>query len=518
MLTSDDGPAGRSLAEAFAEAAEHSPTTPLIAASAVRPGEHRLADLHDAGRRFGAHLRRLGIEPGDFVAVQLPAWAEWVVAAIGIAHAGAVILPIVSIYAAQEMRFILGQVGARAIVTPDRWRGTEYAKLVSEVANEAPGLIHIVIGHAVSGALAWGDMVAPIQIDQPETRGPDDLAMVIYTSGTTSDPKGVRHSNRTILSELAAQSQARRGSQGEFAFCPWPPGHVAGALQMMRHAAEALPLLLQDQWDPAEAARLIDEYAVTSASFTPFHLTGLLDAADRDGRSLQTLTNCLVGAAPVPGGLIARCASRGLRTYRSYGSTEHPTVTTGHADDPVAKRLTTEGRAMSGCELRFVDDRGFDVADGNEGELVVRGPELFLGYVDDSLDREAFLDGGWFRTGDIGRVDEDGFLLITDRKKDIIIRGGENISSREVEEVLLSHPSVAEAAVVAAADERMGEVVCAYVVTGARSSLSIDQVRDHFRLVGVARQKTPEKLVIVPELPRNASGKVLKQELRRRSR
>jgi non-ribosomal peptide synthetase component E (peptide arylation enzyme) len=165
--------------------------------------------------------------------------------------------------------------------------------------------------------------------------------------------------------------------------------------------------------------------------------------------------------------------------------------------------------------MRFVDDDGNDVPPGEDGEICTRGPELFMGYLDPILNAAAFLPGGWYRTGDIGRTDADGYLLITDRKKDIIIRGGENISSKEVEAVLLSHPAVVDVAAVAAPDERMGEVVRACVVLAPGTSLTLDDVRGHFAGAGIARQKTPERLSILPELPRNASGKVLKHELRR---
>ena len=190
-------------------------------------------------------------------------------------------------------------------------------------------------------------------------------------------------------------------------------------------------------------------------------------------------------------------------------------MTSGVVDDPLDKQLHTEGRPIAGVELRFVDEDGVDVPPGADGEICTRGPELFGGYLDPALNADAFLAGGWFRTGDIGRLDAEGYLLITDRKKDIIIRGGENISSKEVEALLLAHPAVADAAAVAAPDDRMGEIVRACVVLKPGAALTLDAVRTHFFASGIARQKTPERLSIMTELPRNASGKVLKHELRR---
>ncbi|WEK42405.1 MAG: AMP-binding protein [Candidatus Sphingomonas colombiensis] len=510
--------ADRTLIDAFLDGVSRRPDAELVVHSAMRPATSRLADVVASGIRFAAGLRARGVGPGDIVAVQLPAWSEWLVACVGIAHIGAVMLPIVSIYGAKEIGFILRQSGAKLLVTPDRWRDAEYGDVLA-ACGELPGLSsHVVIGDNVPvGAIGWDDMLAHDDGAPPTAGDPDDLAMLVYTSGTTADPKGVCHSSRTLLSELAAVSHARRRIV-ETNFSPWPPGHVAGACTMMRYLAQGKKLVLMDQWDAADAAMLIERHQISASSFTPFHLNGILDAADRDGRDLSSLASCLVGAAPVPPTLIERCATRGLATFRCYGSSEHPTVTTGDPDDAMAKRLTTEGRLMIGSEMRFVDDEGSEVPAGVDGEIVTRGPELFTGYFDTQLNAAAMLPGGWYRTGDIGHLDADGFLVISDRKKDIIIRGGENISSREVEDILLADPAIADAAVVAFPDERMGEIVCAYVVARVDADVTLASVRSFFAASGVAKQKTPERIVCVGELPRNNMGKVLKHELRARAR
>lgn len=513
MFSAIEDPA-RTLAEAFATGAAQKPESRLIVCSQTRPVDISLKEVLERGRRFGEHLRARGVVPGDVVAVQLPAWAEWMVACVGIAHAGAVMLPIVVIYGAKELDFILRQSGARLIVTPDRWRKADYAEVMREVGPLPDFIGHVVVGEAAAGTIGWDELEAPIEIGEPAERTPDDLALLVYTSGTTADPKGVKHSARTLLSEMHAIAEARRALTSEVSLSPWPPGHVAGAGQMMRYLAHGVPLVAMDQWNPAEAAMLIEKHRVAASSFTPFHLSGLIDAAERDGRDLTSLVSCLVGAAPVPPSLIERCAAQGLRTFRSYGSSEHPTLTTGFPDDALEKRLTTEGRLMWRSEVRFVDDDGHDVPNGEAGEIVTRGPELFLGYFDESLNAKAFLPGGWYRTGDIGHLDEDGYLKITDRKKDIIIRGGENISSREVEDLLFGHPDIAEAAVVAAPDERMGEVVRAYVMVKPGRTVTLEDIRAHFAQAGIAKQKTPEQLVVVDDMPRNSTGKVLKHALR----
>jgi len=496
------------LISAFIAAAKARPDAKVVFTSETRAGEDALGAILAAGRRAGARLASMGVGAGDIVAVMLPNWREWLVSCVASQQAGAVMLPIVSIYGAKELGFILRQSRAKAIVTPSHWRNVDYAALIA-ACGELPDLNHhIMVGKAFAA------LEADIAVGTPPARSADDLAMLVYTSGTTADPKGVMHSSRGLLAELAVQAEARKDIADEVVLTPWPPGHVAGALGLLRFLAHGVTLVAMDQWDARVAAELTDRYKVTTSSGTPFHLSGIMDAADRDARDLTSLRNYVVGAAPVPPTLVERCVSQKLAVFHCYGSSEHPTVTSGVATDPLDKQLHTEGRVMAGTELRFVDDDGADAPTGAEGEIATRGPELFIGYLDPALNAAAFLPGGWYRTGDIGRLDEDGYLLITDRKKDIIIRGGENISSREVEDLLLRHLAVADVAVIAAKDERMGEVVMACIVPKPGANITLEDIREHFLTAGVARQKTPERLAVLDALPRNASGKVLKHELR----
>jgi non-ribosomal peptide synthetase component E (peptide arylation enzyme) len=215
----------------------------------------------------------------------------------------------------------------------------------------------------------------------------------------------------------------------------------------------------------------------------------------------------------VPPALVERAEAAGIVTWRSYGSTEHPAIASGTPDDPRDKRIYTDGRPTVGNQVRLVDEHGRNVAQGEEGEIVAIGPRRFVGYQDGVDDEEAFLDDTWFRTGDLARFDSDGYLVVTDRIKDIIIRGGENISAREVEDVLATHPAVREVAVCAAPDEAFGESVAAFVIAG-RDGPSLDELIEHARSAGLAPHKLPTRLVIVDELPRTAAGKVRKRALR----
>ena len=497
-----------SLIEAFVAAGESVPDARLTVASGVRPASARLADVIAAGRRMGTRMMETGVRPGDVVGVMLPNWREWLVAAVATAQAGAVLLPIVTIYGEKELGFILGQSQATWLFTPQHWRGVDFAKMVAECGVQKHLYRHVTLGPDFDALESEGDISPFAQ------RTADDLAVLVYTSGTTADPKGVMHSARTLLSELDSVKDMRAAIEKDAIISPWPPGHVAGVISMFRFLALGTTLVLMDQWDAAQAAELVEKHQITSSSGTPFHLSGMIDSADRDGRDLSSLRQYLVGAAPVPPSLVERCKALGLAVFHCYGSSEHPTVTSGRPEDPLDKQLNTEGRAIPGSEMRFVDDDGQEVPPGVDGEICTRGPELFLGYLDASLNDAAFLPDGWYRTGDIGRLDGEGYLLITDRKKDIIIRGGENISSKEVEALLLTHPAVADVAVVAAPDDRMGEVVRACVVLAPGAGLTLDEVFNHFARAGIAKQKTPERLTVLKELPRNASGKVLKHVLR----
>ena len=501
---------------AFAAAAEKHPEA-LIRFHSPDSGERvmTLADIYRKGCRVGRALQSRGIGKGDVVAAMLPGRPEWLTAFVGASYAGAVFMPVSTIYKTRELSFILRQSSASVIVTPTIYRGVDYGRLLADCGH-LPALKHrFVTDPSIPDSWHALERSASVRPAPTETSG-DDIAFMVFTSGTTSAPKGVLHSASTLLGEIEAQKAARADISNETILCPWPPGHVAGALQMLRFLVSGTPLIVMEKWDAADAARLIEAYKATTSSGTPFHMAGLLDAAQAGGRSLSSLQSYVLGAAPVPAALVQACEDRGIVTVHSYGSSEHPTVTMAANDDPLEKRLHTEGRPMRGNEIRIVDEDGEDLPDGEAGEILTRGPERFLGYLDKDLDKEALLPGGWYRTGDIGRLDEDGFLLITDRKKDIIIRGGENISSRDVEDVARSMPGIRDAAAVAVPDDRLGERIKLFVEMEGSEPLTLDAMQVHYRVQGVASQKIPEFLEVIETLPRNDNGKVLKAELRKR--
>ena len=392
---------------------------------------------------------------------------------------------------------------------------------VSDRTGQLPRLV--VIGDDVRpGEVPWAALANQRPLEQSPRRTADDDCLVVYTSGTTGDPKGVRHTTTTLLAEVetvaAASEWGLGGPEPVVHLAAFPAGHMAGVSGLLRTMLLGISTVVMDRWDAALAAELIERHRVTATSGAPFFLASLLDAAERDGRDLTSLGSYLVGAGSVPRSLVERADAAGIPVFRSYGATEHPTVTLGRPSDTLAQRAGTDGVPTPGTEVRIVDDAGRDVGPGVDGEVLTRGPERFVGYTDPSLDAEVLLNGGWYRTGDIGRLDTSGRLTITDRLKDLIVRGGENIASKEVEDVLTTHPDVVEVAAVGRPDERYGERVAVFVRLRPGARLDVDDVATHFATAGIARQKTPEHVVAVDELPRTASGKVRKDLLRARLR
>ncbi len=502
------------IGDAIVEGARQYPDKLVKVHSAIRPDTTTRADLYAESRRLAAGLIGLGVRPGDVVALQLPNWRECLAAHAGIWLAGAVVLPIVPIYGPAEVAFIARQSGARALILAREIRNRDAAGTLTAVA-ELPGLEHrILVGDPLPGTTPYTDLAAtPAGDVAPAATDTGRRALLVYTSGTTAEPKGVQHSHAGMLGEIRAMDEMRGSSGDMTTLSVFPSGHIAGTLGILRVFCGGSATIAMDAWDPVAAARLIDEYSVTASGGAPIHLSGILDVAEREGLDLSSMTEYVTGAAGVAGSLIRRADGFGVGAFRCYGSSEHPTISSGLPTDPLDKRADTDGRICPGTEVRIVDEDGRDVETGCPGEILTRGPELFRGYTDAGHTRASMVDG-WFRTGDIGRLDAQGYLTITDRKKDIIVRGGENISSKEVEDVLSSHPAVVEAAAIGAPDERYGERVCVFVVVNPGSQFGIGDAAAHFAACGLARQKTPEHVVMVDELPRTASGKVQKHLLR----
>jgi acyl-CoA synthetase (AMP-forming)/AMP-acid ligase II len=474
------------------------------------------ADLRNKGHQLARALHALGIRRGDTIAIQMPNRVETAIAYRACFSLGACLTPITHIYGPAEVTYILQNCRARLLVVPDRWRSIDFVERVASL-GVCPDLRHVVfVGESgLEGSLRWDALMAGSHdAFEPPILGEDDPVLLLYTSGTTAAPKGVIHTSRTLLSEIDQRSMAGE-SISDTTFSCWPAGHIGGFSSLINPQIVGGGSILMDRWSAEDGVRLMADFGVSRTAGVPVFLIELLDTARRLKTELPQLTSYMTGGANVPPDIVEEAERAGIAVFRCYGSSEHPTVTGSLPTAPLQERAHTDGTVLPGSEVRLLDENGRDVAETGEGEIVTRGAELFQGYFDPELNRDAFLEDGWFRTGDIGRID-DGKLIITDRKKDIIIRGGENISSKEVEDVLASHPAVMEAAAFATPHPRLGEGVAIAVRLHQGASLTINEVGRHFARAGIARQKVPEKLVIVDDMPRTGSGKVKKYELRQR--
>ena len=516
------------LGQRLLKGAKTFPNTRMIFHSTEHPDECDLPAMVRRSVAFAGGLWKLGYRPGDVLAVQVPNWLEGAITYQAAILLGLVTVPIVHIYGPSEVSFIVGQSGARGLVVPERWRTIDYRDRVEAVRKVAELDHVIVIGDKpFDNSILWrsvegaDDLDGAASVSRDAAIGSisaDDPSLLIYTSGTTAEPKGVLHSHNTLISEVASLHGVTSSGPGSTGLASFPAGHIAGVLNVLRLFLEGTSYVLLDHYDPAVAAEMVEKYGISSTAGAPFHLTTLMEAARSHHRDLSSLTGYMVGAASVPYSLVEEADRFGIKAFRAYGSSEHPVLTTGSPQHSLVKRASTDGAMTRGNEVLLFDDNDLDVTVGGEGEVLCRGPEQFLGYTNPAFNDDAFTTDGWFRTGDIGSIDADGYLRITDRKKDLIIRGGENIASKEVEDILAEMPQVLEAAVVGAPDARMGERVHAFVLARNGAPLSMSDVAAHFQAKGVARQKTPEGIDVVAELPRGMSGKVKKFELRQQLR
>ena len=500
-----------------------------FAATAARLGDRAMViegatrlGFDEVARRAGAvagGLAGLGVSPGDAVAVQLPNWHETVVTLLAVARLGAVAVPILPIQRERELAFILQRTNARVAVVPGRYRDCDHRALLARLRAALPALDAVVVvrDDALPGMRALDDVTAPAP-DAPRVSA-DTIALVMFTSGTTAEPKGVLHSHQTLLAEVHSLAAVHGIDADDTVLMPSPLTHVSGLVHaVLVPATLGSRAVLMPRWDPGEALRLIAAERVTYMVGAPTFLRDLAHHPDLARADVSSFRLFSCGGADVDPAVVAEAARRlGCVAKRVYGSTEFPTITTTGPDDPPARRVDSDGRPIGAAELRLVDDDGAAVGPGREGEILARGPDCCLGYLDATLTAEAFTADGWFRTGDLGTVDAAGYLRITGRKKDIIIRKGENISAREVEDLVATHPAVAEVAVVGLPDAAAGEIACAALrLRPGAPAPALDDLTRHLLAHGLSKRKLPERLVVVADFPRTASGKVSKRALRER--
>ena len=485
------------------------------------------ASIADEARRLVTGLQKLGMKAGDVISFQLPNWRESVVVDIAASAMGLIVNPVIPIYRDHELRFILKDVGARLIYIPERFRSLEFPSMLASLRAELPDLEYVVTVRAegqYDDMLCYEDLVENVQVDLETLPAvdPNSVKAILYTSGTTGTPKAVMHSHNTMARVIQNSLDYWQMDERDVMLMPSPVTHITGfGSGMVLPFVTSVKSALMPRWDADAAVAFINEVGATaSVGATPF-LVELVAAAKRHNTGLPTMRLFACGGAAVPPQVIEE-ACEGLdncRAFRVYGSTEAPIITLGFIDDGQQKLAAETDGAIYAYEVKILDDQGMALPHGQDGEIAARGAGMMLGYADPEQNAQAHDSDGFFLTGDIGHITPDNAILITDRKKDIIIRGGENISAKEVEDVLHDHPDIREVAIVAMPHERLGEGVCAYIVPMSKESvLDLAEVAQFANAALLAKQKIPQHVEIVSDLPRTASGKVRKDVLRRQIR
>ncbi len=499
-------------------AAERPATTFTYIGKDSSQRQYTLGEIDRRSTSMAINLQRLGFAPGETLAVLMPNCIEFAIVYCAAMKAGMLFLPIVHYYGRAEVQYILRQSKARVFIVPTTTGRHDYVGLAQSL--DVPDLrLRYAFGSGDTGDLThWDELERPVpgaRLADPAV-SPDSVCAMVYTSGTTAEPKGVRHTHNSLLSNVRGLRETWAGNgPGCVTMQMLPAGHIAGIMSMntaLFHGGDAVFL---ETWIPEQAAAVIEEFGITSTSGSAFFVRGLFDAVQQLGTDTSTLQQVTLGAAGVPASLVIAVDAIGWKAVRSYGSSEQLVATTTPNTAPLELRAHTDGVPIGADEISIVDDEGNHLPADAVGEVAMRGPTQFAGYLGDDLNREAFIADGWFRTGDVGFLNREGYLTITDRKKDIIIRGGENISSQEVEALLVQHPAIADVAVVAAPDERYGERVGAVIVPRPGTSpVTIEDIKEMFTEAGLAPQKIPERIWTMESLPRTAAGKVKKFELR----
>lgn len=463
-----------------------------------------------------------GIESGDRIAFQLPGWCEFTVIYLACLKIGAVSVPLLPSWREAELVWVLNKCQAKMFFAPTLFKQTRPVDLILPLQNQLPQLQQIVgvdkLAPATS-SLSLSQIIADnTSLTTAITTHGDELAAVLFTSGTEGLPKGVMLTHNNILASERAYCARLNLTWQDVFMMPAPLGHATGFL----HGVTAPFLIgarsvLLDIFTPDACLALLEQQRCTCMlGATPF-VYDLLNVLEKQPADLSALRFFLCGGTTIPKKVARECQQRGIKLLSVYGSTESSPYAVVNLDDPLSRFMHTDGYAAAGVEIKVVDDARKTLPPGCEGEEASRGPNVFMGYFDEpELTARALDEEGWYYSGDLCRMDEAGYIKITGRKKDIIVRGGENISSREVEDILLQHPKIHDACVVAMPDERLGERSCAYVVLKApHHSLSLEEVVAFFSRKRVAKYKYPEHIVVIEKLPRTASGKIQKFLLRK---
>lgn len=473
--------------------------------------------------RIAVGLSRLGVGRNDVVACQLPNWWQFTLTYLACSRIGAVMNPLMHIFRERELSFMLRHGEAKVLIAPRTFRGFDFEAMAAGLRPALPGLQHVVLvgGEGANGFEAllsgpdWENAPDAREILARSRPGPDDVTQLIYTSGTTGEPKGVMHSANSVMANIIPYAQRLQLGADDVVLMASPMAHQTGFMYgLMMPIMLGASVVLQDIWEPKQAIALVrQEGATFTMASTPF-LTDLARTVAETGKGLPTLRTFLCAGAPIPGPLVEQArAALGAKVVSAWGMTENGAVTLTRLDDSDERSFNTDGCPLPGVEIKVVDVDGASLPVGEAGRLLLRACSNFGGYL-----RRPHLNGtdaeDWLDTGDLGYLDAQGYLRITGRSKDVIIRGGENIPVVEIESLLYRHPAIAMAAIVAYPDERLGERACAVVVPKPGQSIDLRAIQDFLKAQKVAIQYIPERLIVRDAIPSTPSGKIQKFKLR----
>ncbi len=473
--------------------------------------------------RIAVGLARLGVGRNDVVACQLPNWWQFTLTYLACSRIGAVLNPLMHIFRERELSFMLRHGEAKVMIVPKSFRGFDFEQMVTGLQAGLPDLKHVVVVggsgansfEALLSGPAWERESDAQDILTRSRPGPDDVTQLIYTSGTTGEPKGVMHSANTTMANIIPYAERLHLGASDVVLMASPMAHQTGFMYgLMMPIMLRASAVLQDIWEPRKAVELIRaEDATFTMASTPF-LADLAKTVAEAGHGVPSLRSFLCAGAPIPGPLVEQARQAlGAKIVSAWGMTENGAVTLTRLDDDDERSVRTDGCPLPGVEVKVVDMDGQALPPGDTGKLMLRSCSNFGGYL-----KRAQLNGtdadDWFDTGDLARIDEQGYIRITGRSKDVIIRGGENIPVVEIESLLYRHPAVAMAAIVAYPDERLGERACAVVVPKPGQSIDLPAIVEFLKAQKVAIQYIPERLIVRDAMPSTPSGKIQKFKLR----
>jgi len=480
-------------------------------------------ELATMADRVALGLARLGVGRNDVVACQLPNWWQFTVTYLACSRIGAVMNPLMHIFRERELSFMLKHGEAKVVIVPKLFRGFDYEQMVSALQPSLPELKQLVVVDG-TGANSFNALLSgPAWESEPNAKGiltrqrpgPDDVTQLMYTSGTTGEPKGVMHTANTTMGNIIPYAERLHLNADDVVLMASPMAHQTGFMYglMMPIMLRASAVLL-DIWEPLKAIDLIRAEGVTfTMASTPF-LADLAKNVAESGKSVPTLRTFLCAGAPIPGPLVEQARRvLGTKIVSAWGMTENGAVTLIKLDDDDERAFTTDGCPLPGVELKVIDVDGTTLPAGHAGKLLLRACSNFGGYLKRPQWNATDADG-WFDTGDLARMDERGYIRITGRSKDVIIRGGENIPVVEIEALLYRHPAIAMAAIVAYPDERLGERACVVVVPKAGQSIDLPSIVEFLKSQKIALQYIPERLIVRDAMPSTPSGKIQKFKLR----